>query len=79
MDLSKIAGSLLSSDSLKGLSNLTGADTKDITSVLTSTLPSLLSGAAEQAKDNNTAEGFVKPLLSTPRMTLITLLIFLVR
>ena len=62
MDLSKIAGSLLSSDSIKGLTNLTGVDTKDITGVLTSTLPSLLSGAAEQAKNNKTAEGFVKAL-----------------
>ena len=62
MDLSKIAGSLLSSDSLKCLSNLTGASTKDITNVLTSTLPSLLSGAAEQAKNNKTAESFAKAL-----------------
>ena len=62
MDLSKIAGSLLSSDSLKGLSNLTGADNKDITNVLTSALPSLLSGATEQAKDKKTAEGFATAL-----------------
>ena len=62
MDLSKIAGSLLSSDSLKGLSSLTGASTKDITSVLTSALPSLLSGAAEQAKNNTTAESFANAL-----------------
>ena len=55
MDLSKIAGSLLSSDSIKGLTNLTGANAGDITSVLTNTLPSLLSGAAEQAKNNKTA------------------------
>ena len=62
MDLSKIAGSLLSSDSIKGLTNLTGANAGDITSVLTNTLPSLLSGAAEQAKNNKTADGFVKAL-----------------
>ena len=62
MDLSKIAGSLLSSDSIKGLTSLTGANAGDITGVLTNTLPSLLSGAAEQAKNNTTAEGFVKAL-----------------
>ena len=62
MDLSKIAGSLLSADSIKGLSNLTGASNKDITSVLTSALPSLLSGATEQAKDKKTAEGFATAL-----------------
>ena len=62
MDLSKIAGSLLSSDSLKGLSNLTGASNKDITNVLTSALPSLLSGATEQAKNESTAESFATAL-----------------
>ena len=62
MDLSKIAGSLLSSDSIKGLSNLTGTSTKDITSVLTNALPSLLKGVTEQAKNNVTAEGFAKAL-----------------
>ena len=62
MDLSKIAGSLLSNDSLKGLSNLTGADNKDITNVLTSALPSLLSGATEQAKNESTAASFAGAL-----------------
>ena len=62
MDLSKIAGSLLSSDSIKGLSNLTGTSTKDITSVLTNALPSLLKGVTEQAKNNSTAEGFANAL-----------------
>lgn len=62
MDLSKIAGSLLSSDSLKGLSNLTGASNSDIKSVLTNALPSLLSGATEQAKNESTAESFANAL-----------------
>lgn len=62
MDLSKIAGSLLSSDSLKGLSNLTGASSSDVTSVLTSALPALLSGATEQAKNESTAESFANAL-----------------
>ena len=62
MDLSKIASSLLSSASLKGLSNLTGASNKDITGVLTSAHPSLLSGATEQAKDKKTSESFATAL-----------------
>lgn len=62
MDLSKIAGSLLSSDSIKGLSNLTGASGNDITGVLTSALPSLLSGATEQAKNESTAASFAGAL-----------------
>jgi len=62
MDLSKLAGSLLSSDSIKGLSSLTGASNNDIKNVLSSALPSLLSGATEQAKNENTAESFANAL-----------------
>ena len=62
MDLSKIAGALLSSDSISGLSNLTGTSNSDIKNVLSSALPSLLSGATEQAKNENTAEGFANAL-----------------
>ena len=62
MDLSKLAGSLLSSDTLKGLSSLTGTSTNDITSVLTTALPSLLNGATEQAKNESTAESFATAL-----------------
>lgn len=62
MDLKKLAGSLLSSDAISGLGKLTGATGSDITSVLTSALPSLLSGANEQAKDSGTSEGFVNAL-----------------
>ncbi len=62
MDLQKLAGTLLSSDSIDGLSNLTGASGSDISSVLTQALPTLLNGANDQAKDKNTAEGFVSAL-----------------
>ncbi|MBP3577897.1 MAG: DUF937 domain-containing protein [Lachnospiraceae bacterium] len=62
MDLSKIASSLLSSDSLKGLSNLTGASNSDIKNVLSSALPSLLTGATEQAKNESTAASFAGAL-----------------
>lgn len=62
MDLSKIAGSLLSNDSLKGLSILTGASNSDIKNVLSSALPSLLTGATEQAKNESTAASFAGAL-----------------
>ena len=62
MDLSKIAGSLLSNDSLKGLSSLTGASNSDIKNVLSSALPSLLTGATEQAKNKSTAASFAGAL-----------------
>jgi len=62
MDLTKLAGSLLSGDSLKGLSSLTGASNSDIQSVLTNALPSLLNGASEQANNADTAESFANAL-----------------
>lgn len=62
MDLTKLAGTLLSSDSINGLSSLTGASGGDITNVLTQALPSLLNGAKDQAKDKNTTDSFVAAL-----------------
>ena len=62
MDLTKLASTLLSSDSIKGLTGATGASGSDITSVLSSALPSLLSGANAQAKDKKTSESFVSAL-----------------
>lgn len=62
MDLKKLAGTLLSSDSIEGLSNLTGTSNKDVSNVLTQALPILLSGAKGQADDKDTAEGFANAL-----------------
>lgn len=62
MDLTKLAGTLLSSDSISGLSSLTGASDKDVSNVLAQALPALLNGANGQAKDNATAEGFASAL-----------------
>ena len=62
MDFKKLAGTLLSSDSINGLSNATGASAKDVTSVLTNALPTLLNGAKDQANDKDTTEGFVNAL-----------------
>ncbi len=62
MDLTKLAGTLLSSDSISGLSNLTGASDKEVSNVLAQALPALLSGANSQAKDKDTAESFATAL-----------------
>lgn len=62
MDLQKLAGTLLSSDSISGLSNATGTSNSDVTKVLAQALPALLNGANEQAKDKDTAESFANAL-----------------
>ena len=62
MDLTKLAGSLLSSDSIGGLSGLTGASDKDVSKVLAKALPTLLGGAKDQAKGEGTAKGFATAL-----------------
>lgn len=77
MDISKIASTLLSSDSISGLSSATGASKKDVTSVLTAALPSLLSGATNQAKDESTSEGFAAALSQHAKSDTSNLLSFL--
>ncbi len=62
MDLSSIMTTLLSSDSVSGLSKKTGASKNEVTNVLTSALPMLLQGARSQADDEETAAGFEKAL-----------------
>lgn len=62
MDLTKIASTLLSSDSIDGLSELTGSSGSDVSNVLAQALPVLLSGANNQAKDKNTAKSFASAL-----------------
>lgn len=62
MDLKKLTSTLLSSDSIQGLSSLTGVSKKEVGNVLTEALPALLSGAKEQAKDESTAQGFAVAL-----------------
>ena len=62
MDLKKLTSTLLSSDSIKGLSSVTGASKGEVNSVLTEALPALLSGANGQAKDAGTAKGFADAL-----------------
>ena len=62
MDLKKLTSTLLSSDSIKGLSSLTGVPKGDVTDVLTEALPALLDGAKEQAKGTKTAKGLADAL-----------------
>ncbi len=60
MDLTSLMGTLLSGDSVKGLSKATGSSQGDITSVLNAALPMLLQGISGQAQDKNS--GFDKAL-----------------
>lgn len=64
MDIQKLAGTLLSSDVISGLSKKSGASKSEVKNVLTQVLPSLLSGAENQAKDSSTAGSFAKALAS---------------
>lgn len=62
MDIEKLLGELLSSDSLKGLSKASGASKNDVKKVVSEVLPSLLNGAKDQAEGSETAEGFTQAL-----------------
>ena len=62
MDFNSIINTLMSSDSVSQLSNLSGTSEKDVSSVLTSALPQLLSGAQGQATNADTAESFANAL-----------------
>ncbi len=53
---------MLSGDALSGLGNITGSSQKDVKSVLSSALPSMLHGADKQANDSATAQSFVNAL-----------------
>ncbi len=62
MDINKLAGVLLGSDSISGLSGLTEVADKDVNSVLAEALPALLNGANNQAKGKDTTESFANAL-----------------
>jgi len=62
MDINKLAGVLLGSDSISGLSSLTEVSDKDVNSVLAEALPALLNGAGQQAKGKDTTESFANAL-----------------
>lgn len=62
MDLMKLAGTLLSSDSVDGVSERTGSSGSDVSSVLAKALPVLLDGASSQAKGKSSSKGFASAL-----------------
>lgn len=62
MDMNALLGTLLSADSVQSLSKASGASTKDVQSVLSAALPSLLNGALGQADNADTAESFAGAL-----------------
>ena len=64
MDMNSLLSTLLSSDSVSGVSKATKADDKEVASVLNAALPMLLKGAKKQSEDKDTAESFATALLS---------------
>ena len=62
MDFSSIINTITSSDSISQLSSLTGTSENDVTSILSSALPQLLSGAQGQATNQETAASFANAL-----------------
>ena len=64
MDMNSLISTLLSSDSVSGVSKATKTSSKDVQSVLSAALPALLNGAKAQSEDKSTAESFAKALLS---------------
>lgn len=64
MDITSLIGTLLSSDSVSGVSKTTKASNSDVTSILSAALPLLLNGAQAQAEDKSTAASFSKALAS---------------
>ena len=64
MDLNSIMGLLLGNSSTSGISQATGTNSNDVTSILANALPSLLAGANRQANQTSTATSFAKALQS---------------
>jgi hypothetical protein len=62
MDINSLMKTMLSSDTLSSLGKKTGTSQTDVMNVLSSALPSMLSGASMQANDAKTAESFVNAL-----------------
>ena len=64
MDANDLLKGLMSESTVKALSKETGISADQISSVLSSALPSLAQGATKQATDSSTAAGFAKALAS---------------
>lgn len=64
MDFSSILSTIMGSDSVSSLSNLTGTSENDVSSVLSTVLPLFMNGAQGQATNADTAQSFANALAS---------------
>ena len=64
MDINSLVNTLMSSDSLDGISQLTNTSSQETKSVLSAALPLLLNGAQAQSQNTNTASGFGNALFN---------------
>ncbi len=64
MDINSLVSTLMSGDSLNGISELTNTSRQDAQNVLSAALPMLLSGAQAQSQDTNTAGSFGNALFT---------------
>ena len=64
MDFSSILNTIMGSDSVSSLSNLTGTSEKDVSGVLSTVLPLFMNGAQGQATNADTAQSFANALAS---------------
>jgi hypothetical protein len=64
MDMQSLIGTLMSSESLDGISQVTHTTSDDTRSVLSAALPLLLSGAQAQSQNANTAASFGNALFN---------------
>ena len=62
MDITSLLGTLTNSDSISGLAQTANVSADSVKGILSSALPSLLSGAVAQSQDSETAEGFANAL-----------------
>ena len=62
MDINALLGTLLSEESIAGLSQKTGASQDQIKDVMSNGLPNLLNGAKAQSDNGDTLDGFVGAL-----------------
>lgn len=62
MDISSLLGTVMSGDSVTGLSQAANVSSESTKSILSAALPSLLSGALSQSANSETAEGFASAL-----------------
>lgn len=62
MDLMSIMSAMMGGSNTTGISQATGTQSGDVTSILASALPALLSGAGQQASNASTADSFAQAL-----------------